>query len=662
MKERRLRRADPAVEKDNVADQPGLTVVFAGILMALVLGLAIRGLTHPSKVQAMIESAARNIHPDVKVSFESAYLSLSDGWWPRVSVVVEKVRMESANKCWMSPKLYVNYIRLPFSWSAWIFTGALIKKIEAGDVEVRLTSKYEPDCDKKASPASEVAAAPPVNQVSLVKRAAPVAPSNSAGVIDAVSFDRLYIVGDADPVKGKTLDFYNFGINVKSQQPPAYQLTAQMRPFKNSSAAEAGSLSLRADYKEFPQKSLQLLVQGHLREGTYSLTADYDGAENRIKVNGEVQHLPLLPILEIARETVAAGPVTIEPRQSWMSFKLRSEAKADVFTRTPVEITEFNMEGDIGDIRAPKLFVEVDPHVSFIEGDFEIRALDLGHLVDFLKVKAPPYLANLGQFSGKARVQDGENFILDGEHRGLQLIFSNAGVRETQTISSFDCELRRTKGLWALNVTDPELAEGELRGQVRMTASSQFREVDLRAQMDRLVLQPRVQKVMTNGGQIAPIDAQLQASLVEGQLARLKGIMRLPRIDFGDGWLENVSLKFEDREGGIVLTPLIEQLNFHRDSAVFSPFRALPIGDWADANNRVAFQGITGQVAFRDSSQIHWTKFIAREAKNHGLVNSEGQWDATGRLSGQLSLRTPSAVSQWSIQGTRDNPAFAPRP
>jgi hypothetical protein len=82
-------------DKNLIAEQPGRFVLFSGVLLAVILGLVIRGLIAPNKVKSMIETAAARMHKDVQVEFDSAQISLARGLLPRFAVIITKVKMES---------------------------------------------------------------------------------------------------------------------------------------------------------------------------------------------------------------------------------------------------------------------------------------------------------------------------------------------------------------------------------------------------------------------------------------------------------------------------------------------------------------------------------------------------------------------------------------
>lgn len=651
MKDRRTRRSDLLSDKDNVADQPGLQILFVGLLISIVLGVSIRGVTHPSRVRALIETAARNIHPELKVSFDSAHFAFADGPWPVWGVEIERVRMESDRTCWMGPRLFADRIRIPISFTSLIFSGQAFRSIQAGEVEVRLTRKFDSECNQDS--VVEASAPEAEGRVSLVRTPITENGLQTSGSIDHISFTRLYVVSEVEPVGGRTLDLYQLHLRVRSKEPKVYQMSAQLRPFKDTLHSDSITY-LTAEYKEFPQKLLEIFVRGHLREGSYDVSVRHEFASGQTQVSGQAGHLPLHPLAEISD---LSG---LDPKTSWISFQVQTEGKPEELSKKPLLVTDFHLEGDIGDVRSARFLLELGPPTRLKDGRFDIRSLDITRLVGFLRMKPPPHLAHLGVFKGEAVVRDGDNFEVAGTQSGMQFIFSNRGTRELQSVSEFKARVIRRKGHWSLDVSDVALEGGTFDGDVRVTANEDFREADVRARIETMILQSRVQKLMTGGGEIGPIDGRLQLGMAAGRVQRLKGVTRFESFQFPNGRLEKILLRFDDKDGGILLVPYVEKLTFARKSPVFDIFGALPLQTWADSEDRISFQGITGRLTLDGLSNVRWTQFLARSALNGAIVNSDGGWNSLGQLDGRVSVRTPQALQRWTIEGTRDNPRFNP--
>ena len=103
-------------DKDLVAEQSGLGISLIGLMLALFMGLAVRALVAPEKVQAHLQKAISHIHPDLNISFNEAYVSFANGIFPDLAVIVRGGVISSDKKCWLAPLMEIHEIRLPLSW------------------------------------------------------------------------------------------------------------------------------------------------------------------------------------------------------------------------------------------------------------------------------------------------------------------------------------------------------------------------------------------------------------------------------------------------------------------------------------------------------------------------------------------------------------------
>lgn len=647
------------VDKNNVADQPGGLIFMIGLALALVVGLTFRGLIHPAKVRAMVESAASRIHPDLRVTFEGARVSLADGVLPRLSVVIEQVKMDSLNPCWMSPRLYADEIRLPLSLSSWLTGRSPIRRIEAREVELRLTAARPEACDRgdAAVPSSAPAEpAGPAPAVTLVKKpgAGPRAPMRSSGEIDELSIDRLVVISETGPMTG-TLDLEQLEFLVRSAQPRVYQLKARTRLLKDR-VDDLIHANILAEYKEFPEKSLDLKLFGNWREGSYSITAKVDPDSEASVVVADLQHLPLSQLLSMLKRFHAID-TDFEPRQSWLSFHTEAQGKARELAKQPITISKLKLEGDLGDIEAERLWIKSLQPFVLAPSRIDVRSLDIDRLLEFLKRPHPsPILNKVGKFSGVADVTDVRNFRLVGEHSGLEFIFSNKGRRELQTVSGLRGEVRRDDGRWKALISQANLVQGSFKGEASLNADEDLREVSVSVKTDELALRSGVQTLMTQGGEIAPLQGAVQARMVDRRLSSLKGSVRIPLIRIEGATVEKLSLQFEEKKDAVALTSRIEKLAVAPESAAGQVFRQFVPEAWVK-NGLVNLSAVGGRFDMRDLHQVRWSKFFAKVDNTHGSMTSEGGWGEDGALDGSLVIRGDRST-RWKIEGTRDKPVF----
>lgn len=130
-------------EKDLVAEQPGLGLSFIGLFLAFFMGLAIRAALSPEQVRAHLLHATENVHRDLDIQFEKAYVSFAQGIFPDLSVVIENVTIQSQKACYLTPLAEINEIRLPLSLRHLFRGQILIHEVLADEVNLSLRTAYQ---------------------------------------------------------------------------------------------------------------------------------------------------------------------------------------------------------------------------------------------------------------------------------------------------------------------------------------------------------------------------------------------------------------------------------------------------------------------------------------------------------------------------------------
>lgn len=646
-------------DRNNVADQPGGLIFLAGLTIALIAGLTFRGLIHPAKVRALVESAASRIHSDVKVEFDSARVSLASGIIPRLAVVIEKVRMESSNPCWMSPRLYADEIRLPVSLSGWLAGHTAFPRIEAGDVELRLTSARPTTCkgDSLASVEVPEETPSPASGVSLVKKTGQKPMLRSSGEIESLDIGRFVAIAEQGPFVGR-LDLDQIRFLVRSTHPKVYQLDARTHLFRDPALGESlTTTNIHVEYKEFPERILDLRLTGNWREGAYNVTGRYLADADDARLSADVRHLPLGQVL-LALNRAKLIESEFQPRLSWLSFRADTGGKLSEIASHGLSLTDLRLEGDLGEMQTRRIDVTSFKPLTVAPFRLEIRSLDFDRVLEFLRRPHPsPVLNRLGRFQGVGEFRDPDNFELTGEHTGLEFIFSNKGRRETQAVNRIEGAMTRAKGAWSLVMRRAEVEQGAFDGDAKLTADRDFRHIDLHLRSRALSLKPAVQQLMTRGGAIGAIEAQMHADWQAGLLTSLKGTMRLPELRLEGTTMNKISLQFDQRQGTIVVNPRIETLKMDAGSVAFAVVEPVATPAWRSGNG-VTFSALNGEFRLKDLRDVHWARMGARVEAAGAQLSSEGGWDPEGRLSGKVLVREKQQNRSWKIEGTRDNPVL----
>lgn len=640
-------------DRDLIAEQPGMTVLMIGLIVAFLIGYTVKSVLSPARVTAQIEKAASHIHKDVRVQFATAQFSLSDGILPQMAVIISKIRMESDQACWGAPVLQIDELRLPVSLLSLMRGQGAIRDIQAGIVSLHLRQDIK-NCEQSES--AKPAAAEAKNAGPLVSLSPSEESQKYKNDVRSIFIQKLTMSSIQFPQYRPEL--LNFAVNVKSYDPRVIELTAKSHLLKDEAVGDYLShANLYVQYKESPEKSVQTHFFGNWREGHYSLIANYTIDENLLAIETDLKHIPLSQILQILQryELISSD---LNGRQVWISTKARAVAAVDKIKTSPVEIRDLLLEGDLGEMRVDNIQVQsVEPFV-YDPIVVNVQKLDVEKLLTLLnRPKKTNVLASLGQFTGRAEIISDKSMKMTGQHTGLQFVFSNKGQRELQIIDSLVGDVALKNDTWSFNIHRVEPRGGVFIGEVQMTADRDFKDVRVKANVNELSLDPAVQKLMTNGGEIGNMSLESDLRLQQGQLSYLKGLVRIDPMNIEGMAFGKSRFQLDWKDQEMLLRTQLSSLDISEISPAASVLKAVTLPRWWTEGG-LKLSALDGEFRVKSAQNITWNKFQAQIGKTGRLI-TDGGWVPSGDLHGHVLNRDGKENKKWQITGTRENPLLS---
>lgn len=632
-----------------IAEQPGLTVLFSGLILSFFLGYTAKSLFSPSRVAARIEKAASQIHKDVRVSFSSAQFSLSDGIFPRLAVVISQVKMESMKKCWGAPVLEVDELRLPLSLAN-IFGGkAPLRKIEANKVQVTLRENIQ-DCEKQEVTMEEKKVAAPLVSLS------PKEQSNKyQNALQSLSVQELKIVVKNHPPFDS--EFFNLKVEMKSFEPKIIEVTTSTHLLKDWQVGDYLShANLYVQYRESPQAKIQSHFFGNWREGHYSIIGNYTLDEKLLAVEADLKHIPLSQILAILQKYNLASK-ELNGRQAWISSKARIEAPVDQLKRSPLEIRDLLLEGDLGELKADHINVKSIEPLRYSPIVVDIKKLNVSSLLVLLnRPNMSNMLGELGVFSGRADIESENKMRMTGEHRGLEFVFSNKGQRELQVIDHMVGDVELAGDRWGFKIDRIKPRGGTFIGEVKVKADRDFHDVEFKTRVDEVSFAPAVQTLMTNGGSVGALTLDVDARLKNGLMSYLKGAARIEGMNVEGLGFGKTKINIDWADGEVVLKNQIKSLKIEPTASGIDVIKQVTNPTWWN-NGSLTMTDLSGVFSSKNLKILSW-KNVQGQIGKTGKFMSEGSWSEDGRLAGSISNRENKNHKKWRLQGSRENPVF----
>ncbi|AHZ84738.1 hypothetical protein AB1A81_10075 [Bdellovibrio bacteriovorus] len=626
-----------------------MTILLTGLILAFLLGYTTKSLLSPSRLAARIEKAASHIHKDVKVSFGSAYVSLSNGILPRFAVIITNVRMESAQTCWASPVMEIDELRLPLSFLNLIQGKAPVRVVEANSVNLILREDFK-NCDP--TDPEQIPASRPRPAVML-------SPSEQSqkyrNDVRGVSVGTLKITSAKHPQYSTEL--MNFAVKVKSFEPKVIEVTAKTHLMKDSQVGDYLShANLYLQYKESPEAAVQAHFFGNWREGHYSVIANYTLGDQLLAVETDLKHIPLSQILAILQKYQLASR-DLNGRQVWMSSKARMVGPVDEIRTLPLEIRDLRMEGDLGEMHVEKINISSIEPLKYEPIQIDVKKLDIEKLLVLLnRSKQTSILGHLGSFTGRAEVVSDQKMRMSGEHAGLEFVFSNKGQRELQVIESMVGDIALDQDQWSFQIKRVEPRGGVFVGDLSLRADRDFKTVAVKTHIDELQLALPVQKLMTNGGEIGLMSLDGDLRFGEGKVQSLKGLLRLNSMDVEGVALGKTRASFDWSKGEVLLNAQVQSMKVSPNSPTAEVLRPVTLNSWWH-EGVLNLTGLTGQLGAKSSKEFSWKGFQA-QASRTGKLSTEGSWDEGARLKGHVQVKDGRIQRRWQIQGTRELPQF----
>ena len=646
--DRRLRS-----DKYLISEQPGMKILITGLVLAFFMGYTLKSFLSPQRVAARIEKAASHIHKDVRVTFEKAQVSLGDGILPRFSVVINNVRMESSQACWFSPVLEVDEIRLPVSLWGLMTRTSPIKNIEADVVKLTLRGNAE-DCEKEKQAQKE-----PKDVEQNAGPLVSLSPSEQAdkyrNAVSGISIGKFKITLAQYPQYPSEL--LSFVAKVRSFEPRVIEVTAKTNLMRDEQVGDYLShANLFLQYKESPEQTVQAHFFGNLREGHYSMIANYTVADHLLNVETDLKHIPLSQILSLMQKYDLVSK-DLNGKQVWISTQARMTGNGEKLQEAPLEVNGFRVEGDLGEMYVDQAsFTSLAP-LKYKPILIDVRKMRVDKLLSFLnRSQKHRIFGDLGSFTGQAEIVSDRNIRLSGEHTGLQFIFSNKGQRELQIIDRMSGDISLLGDSWNFQINRAEPQGGMFIGNVKLKADRDFKDVEVKAAIDELQLAPTVQTLMTNGGEIGVLSLNADAKVLEGRVSVLKGLAQFNKLNVEGMAFGKTKGRFDYVKNEVVVEAQVQNLSVNQTSPGGEVLSQVTAPRWWSAQ-RLDLKDIKGQFRWKGTQSLQWKNFEAHIGKD-GKLLVDGGWNDRGDLSGSVTMKDGKSVKKFSIGGNREEPDF----
>ncbi len=649
-----------ASEKYLVVEQKGWRVVALGLAIATLFSLTFKAVFSPRRIQYEIERALSASDPRIKSSIEGAYLSLADGLWPRLAIVIEKLHVQSTDPCLFEAKADIENLVLPVAFSSILDRMLVFKRIEVGNLNLQMRARREgcggvglqaipplpqtlttdePPKDPKAPPLRDNLERPPLVQTMSVE----------SSFLRHVVFHQVHL---------HFVEWPLFQWNLKS-------VDVQLPQKGESKTHIEGAVTLISDPTRFPFQGIharlevdsdaeqaEANIHGAWREGRVEVKGQWSPNRKDFHWKGVFKQIPWSQLIVLAHALGEAGPLPASS-QAWVTAQV--EWNHGVDSPETVEVDEGHIEGEFGDFVLGKVIAQREGNVDQWQVDpYKVLAkqVDLDILTKMMGWQEPPSTFDrLGFFDGEALFTDNQLVSMSGVWKDLEIIFSNRGLRELQKVNNINLELTGGSNKWAGFLKKIDLAEGQWNGDIAIKLDQNAKTVDLDTQFTQFKLNPQVEELMTVEGQLSPIDGRLSLKFVDGKASHINGIVKFERGVINEVSFEKARIEFDGQSEMLSGKLQTQALNWPRSRLEYWP-QSLPA-----EYESLQIKNISGQFV-RTPQTMEIKDFQGLLTDFKARFQMEAGWSASSDLHGTLQIRGDRKNQTFQLSGTRQTPVW----
>jgi hypothetical protein len=656
-----------------VIDQKGLRVLVTGLFIAVIIGMTFRAIYSPGRIKYLIEKIVEDSNvQNATIKIDKAFLSLSRGWIPRLAVVIDGLELQSMDPCLYYINVKSDVLTLPVSLQSIFERSLIFKKIEIDHPVVKLKTK---DIKCADSLFSSAAAGKNLLNTQVDQSASEATkflpkPIDSQGVVEKNSespiVENFRDGAVAQLVKTLSIELTNgelhfdnfpdFYIKEKKLQIEFLNPTEKRILVDGEIELEPVTDDRLTGWKfRVQMESIKDLVtthlKGHWREGSVKLDLNYQTSTNELEAVGDFKQVPLGQILIFTNE-LGWTKMTSSARQSWISFNSKYQKKGNLDRN--LIINNVKVEGEFGDIEIPIIEAQGSPF-SWKPLSVSLNSLNLSKLLkSFDRPHPSPSLSSLGIFRGFVEIEGTHLKSAEGTLQGLELVFSNKGIRELQAVSNLDLQITDIETQYKGKISNIELSQGTFAGVVEAYFNKSDESTQVNFNIEQLKLNPRVEKLMTSKGALSPIQGKLSFHLQREKKPEVNGILKLDT-----GIIDNVSFeKFKWELNTLNQEDIwkfsVQDLKWNEETPSLLLLQEILKTDKTDLEMKNLFFKAKKTL----SQGLVWSDLQVQVINPKSRLSSQGAWDEDGNISGTLQIKTEKEMRDLNLQGTRESPEW----
>lgn len=660
-----------------VVEQKGWRVILLGLAIATLFSLTFKAVFSPRRIQYEIERVLSSMDSRVQTRVMGAQLSLADGLWPRLAIVIKNLKLETNDPCLFEAKAQIENLVLPIAFTSLLNRNLIFNQVEVGLLSLSMRSERRA-CVSAANEYSP----PNVLDPSLPTSApSPKVPSEAMQEEPKSSTTSTQIskrISEPPPlvqtmsVESSLLRHIVFQeINFQVEEWPQFiwklKKVDVLLPSKEESQTRvSGMVSLSSsDSSRFPFQGLNaqldmesevdrisVKIHGAWREGRIVFDGFWLPQLKEFKLNGSFKQIPWGQVVILAEALGQKEAIPVSS-QAWISGRMNWELNA----QRPEQITvsDAQIEGEFGDFVLGTLVIDKKSNgIGWSVSPYKVLAKDV-NIELLMKMmgwnEGYSGFDQYGFFNGEAHFLENQLVLMAGTWSDLHIIFSNRGRREFQVVNKINLELKGSLNRWSGALKNIELKEGQWNGDANLVIDQNLKTVDLEAQFNQVLLDPDVVELMTLKGKLSPLDGKTILHFQNGKLDRLKGFLKMESLTLNEINIEKPRLDFEGSNEEVNGRVQVQSIVGSPDRMEYWP-QPLP-----ENLEKITFKNISGNILKRNQDfRIKDLQGLIPELKSRFSLNAQTQ--SSTELNGSLIIRNDRKAQIFQLSGDRAKPVW----
>lgn len=505
-------------QTEDVSEQGGFRWFLVAVLAASFVGILLRLALAPPRIEKLVRSKIEASPLREALAFGSAEISLADGPFPDLALVLGRVEWRPEAGCTETAPVRARLVRVPIRLLSLVKGQPSVGNVKVEDLTIDLDD-FKNGCGSKSE----------ASEADVAAGAAPGAPSVGAAPVSgmAASTTGLDLIKAAPGEVWSVEDQQKVASLIRGVRVTRAEVLFENRmksvvleDFEASWRDEALDVSTALKFppatvfgENLPAFTIrgtarrdEMLaeIRADLNEGTLEAHAAFKpivirGAkELDAEVKLSVNDLPLSVVTPLLSKS---GIVTgaFQPKFMWLDCNAEVHGVfSRLFVDYPVALSECEIAGQVGR-------VALDAATRLPSGrwkPFEVQAekVDIARVFETFEIKGPTgVFANFGQVTGKLRLNSPDDAVVDGEINGAVVRFAGGDGTALQPLSIGRIEAKLQGSRWKATLAEFKPEGGEADLTVTADANRDGHDAKIDIALGHLKVNPRVEKVIFTG-------------------------------------------------------------------------------------------------------------------------------------------------------------------